>query len=232
MARFPERPLASDRLTAAATMRVLLTAFEPYAEWPTNSSWLTLVELVRRRPPSPTLVTRRYPVDFQRLPDLLHKDLAQDFDAVLHLGQAPGTPTVRLEAFALNAGGSTSEKNVAPQRLVTGGPEAYRTRMPLVRWAQRLQQQAIPSQVSYHAGTYLCNAVMYLSHHWMAQANKSTPVGFIHLPLTTEQVSGSWQSLPSLPVETLAVAVETVLDDLEALYSELGGAWSVQSEVA
>lgn len=213
-------------------MRVLLTAFEPYAEWPTNSSWLTLVELVRRRPPSATLVTRRYPVDFQRLSEVLYKDLAQGFDAVLHLGQAPGTPSFRLEAFALNAGGSTGEANGDLKRLVTGGPEAYRTRMPLQRWAQRLQEQAIPSHISYHAGTYLCNAVMYLSHHWMAQAGQSTPVGFIHLPLTTEQASAASQALPSLPVETLANAVGTVLDDLEVLYRELGGAWSIQSEVA
>jgi pyroglutamyl-peptidase len=213
-------------------MRVLLTAFEPYDQWSTNSSWLTLVELVRQRPPSPTLVTRRYPVDFQRLPELLYKDLAQGFDAVLHLGQAPGTPTVHLEAFALNAGRSTTDSNTDLKRLVAGAPEAYRTRMPLERWAQRLREQGIPSDISYHAGTYLCNAVMYLSHHWMAQANKSTPVGFIHLPLTTQQVAGTAHSLPSLPVETLAAAIGTVLDDLEALYSELGGAWSVQSEVA
>lgn len=213
-------------------MRVLLTAFEPYAEWPTNSSWLTLMELVRQRPPSSTLVTRRYPVDFQRLPEVLYKDLALGFDAVLHLGQAPGTPTVRLEAFALNAGGSTSERNGDLKRLIADAPEAYRSRMPLQRWQQRLQEQSIPAQISYHAGTFLCNAVMYLSHHWMAEANQSTPVGFIHLPLTTQQVASSPHSLPSLPVETLAAAVGTVLDELEALYSELGGAWSVQSEVA
>lgn len=213
-------------------MRVLLTAFEPYAEWPSNSSWLTLVELVRQRPPSTTLITRRYPVDFQRLPEVLHKDLAQDFDAVLHLGQAPGTPTIRLETFALNAGGSSGEAGSDLQRLVPGGPEAYRTRMPVERWIQRLREHCIPAHISYHAGTYLCNAVMYLSHHWMAQTNKSTPVGFIHLPLTTQQVASRATAYPSLPVETLATAVSTVLDDLEALYTELGGAWSVQSEVA
>jgi pyroglutamyl-peptidase len=213
-------------------MRVLLTAFEPYAEWPTNSSWLTLVELVRQRPPSATLVTRRYPVDFQRLPEVLHKDLAQDFDAVLHLGQAPGTPTIRLEAIALNAGSSMTEASSGVKPLVLGAPEAYRSRMPLERWAERLHEQSIPAHISFHAGTYLCNAIMYLSHHWMAQAKKATPVGFVHLPLTTEQVAGTPHSLPSLPVETLAKAIGCLLDDLEALYSEMGGAWTVESEVA
>ncbi|MGN6133437.1 MAG: pyroglutamyl-peptidase I family protein [Aureliella sp.] len=196
-------------------MRVLLTAFEAYAEWPTNSSWLTLAELLRHRHPSPTLVTRRYPVDFTRLEQLLAKDLAQDFDAVLHLGQAPGTPMIRLEALAINAGGSTSEGGSGIARLVGGAPEAYRSRMPLEHWNQLLLERAIPTQISYHAGTYLCNALMYLSHHWMAQQQKLTPVGFVHLPLTTQQVAQSGRPLPSLPVETLAHAVSTLLDDLQ-----------------
>lgn len=196
-------------------MRILLTAFEPYAEWPSNSSWLTLVALLRHRTPSATLVTRRYPVDYARLEQALYKDLAQDFDAVLHLGQAPGSPMIRLEALAINAGGSITEGGSGIQRLVSAAPEAYRTRMPLERWAQLLQARSLPAQISYHAGTYLCNAVMFLSHHWMAQAGKTTPVGFVHLPLTTQQVADSRRSLPSLPVETLAEAISALLDDLQ-----------------
>ena len=196
-------------------MRVLLTAFEPYAEWPTNSSWLTLTELLRYRPPSTDLVTRRYPVDFGRMEKALAKDLAQGFDAVLHLGQAPGTPTIRIETFAVNAGGSITEAGSGMERLVSGAPEAYRTQMPLERWSQLLQERSLPVHISHHAGTYLCNAVMYLSHHWMAQAGKTTPVGFIHLPLTTQQVADSRRPLPALPVEMLAYAVATILDDLQ-----------------
>jgi pyroglutamyl-peptidase len=202
-------------------MRVLLTAFEPYAEWPTNSSWLTLAELLRHRAPGAGLVTRRYPVDLARLEQALYKDLVQDFDAVVHLGQAPGTPLIRLEALAINAGGSMAESLGGTERLVPHAPEAYRTQMPLERWLQVLQQKSIPAQISYHAGTYLCNAVMFLSHHWMAQAGKSTPVGFIHLPLTTQQVVGSGRPLASLPVETLAMAVASLLDDLQSSQAQL-----------
>lgn len=198
-------------------MRVLLTAFEPYGEWPTNSSWLTLVELLRQRPPNNLLVTRRYPVDFVRMQAALHKDLAQNYDAVLHLGQAPGAATVRLETIAINAGGSITANGLGLDQLVVAGPEAYRTRMPLERWTEQLREKSIPTQVSYHAGTYLCNAIMYLSHHWMAEAERLTPVGFIHLPLTTQQVARSSQVLPSLPVETLALAIGSILEDIETL---------------
>ena len=196
-------------------MRVLLTAFEPYAEWPTNASWLTLVELLRVRPPTTSLVTRRYPVDFRRMQTALYKDLTQGFDAVLHLGQSPGCAAVKLEAIALNAGGAITENGTGIDKLVPDGPEAYRTRMPLERWTRQLHEQAIPAQISYHAGTYLCNAIMYLSHHWVAESDRPIPVGFVHLPLTTSQVIHATEPLPSLPVETLASAIATILSDIE-----------------
>ena len=44
--------------------RVLITAFEPYDRWSTNSSWEALVTLTKELPESPKVVTRRYPVDF------------------------------------------------------------------------------------------------------------------------------------------------------------------------
>lgn len=196
-------------------MRILLTAFEPYAEWSTNSSWLALVELLRVRPPTTSLVTRRYPVDFRRMQSALYKDLALGFDAVLHLGQAPGATAIKLEAVALNAGAAIIEGSSALERLVSDGPEAYRTRMPLDRWNRSLQDNAIPAQISYHAGTYLCNAIMYLSHHWVAQSDRPIPVGFVHLPLATEQVALSAVPQASLPRETLAAAISTLLSDIE-----------------
>ncbi len=204
-----------DRPMVQCKMRILLTAFEPYAQWSTNASWLALVEMLRVRPPSGTLVTRRYPVDFRRMQSALYKDLAQGFDAVLHLGQAPGSAALRLEAIALNAGQAIAESGAGMERLVPDGPEAYRTRMPLERWLGQLHQQQIPAQVSYHAGTYLCNAVMYLTHHWVAQSDRPIPVGFVHLPLATQQVVPLSAPEPSLPVETLASALSIILSDME-----------------
>ncbi len=86
-------------------MRVLLYRFEPYDQWPTNASWLTLVELLRVRPANGSLVTRRYPVDFDRMRSASVQRLESGFDAVLHLGQAPGSTAIRLETLAVNAGG-------------------------------------------------------------------------------------------------------------------------------
>lgn len=200
-------------------MRVLLTAFEPYDQWTTNSSWLALAEMLKDFPSGGALVTRRYPVDLPALQEKLKQDLQRDFDVVLHLGQSPGATNIKLEAIAINAAGCLDERGTELDEIVPGGQVAYRSDMPLTRWASLLRANHIPSVISYHAGTFLCNAIMYLSHHELQlRAKKRKPtckVGFVHLPLATEQVASHNQSLPSLPLSTLARAVRLLVEDLQ-----------------
>ncbi len=206
-------------------LRLLLTAFEPYDQWKTNSSWLTLVELLKDLPTDGSLVTRRYPVDLSVLHEKLVADLARDFDVVLHLGQSPGASSIKLEAIAVNAAGRIEDRGDELGEIIAGGPVAYRTSMPLKRWSDLLRSHHIPATISYHAGTFLCNAVMYLSHHELQQRKsrkrkRTTMVGFVHLPLATEQVVAHGQTLPSLPLSTLARAVRLLVEDLRAETAE------------
>ena len=195
-------------------MRILLTAFEPYAEWPENSSWLALVELLKNRPSSVDLITRRYPVDLPKLRERLDQDLQHPLDAVIHLGQAPGSPAIRLEALAVNSVGCITDQGKELPTLVESGPVAFRSGMPLGRFKQTLGDARIPAEVSYHAGTFLCNAVMYLTHLRFYQQQVHTPVAFIHLPLATEQVVAQGRSMPSLPAQTLAQAVRLAIEEV------------------
>lgn len=201
-------------------VRVLLTAFEPYDQWSSNSSWLALVELLKEFPPGGELVTRRYPVDLPAVRDKLAQDLKRPFDVVLHLGQSPGASCVKLEAIAINAAGLTDTRNDELEEIVPGGPVAYRSRIPLAHWSALLRRENIPSKISYHAGTYLCNATMYLSHHILSAREReglqpACSVGFVHLPLATEQVLDHHQAMPSLPISMLAKALRVLVEDLQ-----------------
>lgn len=195
-------------------MQVLLTAFEPYDQWSENSSWLALVDLLRARPSDLELITRRYPVDLPELRERLEGDLEKGPDAVLHLGQAPGISSVKLEAIALNIAGCVDDHGRELPQLIEAGPLAFQSSMPLGRWSDLLCKAGIPAAVSYHAGTFLCNATMYLSHHWHHVRKMQVPTGFMHLPLATEQVAEHHRGLPSLPASMLAAAVRLVLEDL------------------
>ncbi|MEQ1826341.1 MAG: pyroglutamyl-peptidase I [Pirellula sp.] len=193
-------------------LQVLLTAFEPYDVWEQNSSWEALVMFLHQRGSVQGVTTRRYPVDLDRLQSRLEKDLERGYDAILHVGQAPGISRVQMEAIAINVAGMTDAAGDFFGPLVADGPIAYRTGFPLDVWNHNLRSAGIPCSVSFHAGTYLCNAVMYLSHRWHEARGRRCPVGFLHLPLTPEQVLHSRRDFPSMPREQASEAIGRVLD--------------------
>jgi pyroglutamyl-peptidase len=193
-------------------MRILLSAFESYGEWRDNSSWNALVYWLSVVGGHPQVMTRKYPVDLVQLQARLERDLAQGVDAVLHLGQAPGISRIHLESIAINVAGITQEPGGDYGPILENAPVAYRTSFPLGEWVKQLRLEGIPAAISYHAGTYLCNAAMYLSHHWFARRHEVPRVGFIHLPLTPEQVLQSGQPLASMPLEQSAKAIGLLVE--------------------
>ena len=164
----------------------MLTAFEPYDTWEQNSSWEALVTFLHHRGLPEGVTTRRYPVDLLQLQARLEKDLAVGFDAIVHMGQAPGISRVQMEAIALNVAGMTEAAGDFFGPLVPNGPVAYRTNFPLDQW----------------------NA----EHHWHEIHRRSCMIGFLHVPLTPEQVLHSRRDLPSMPREQSAEAIEKILD--------------------
>ena len=193
---------------------VLITAFEPYDRWKTNSSWLTLVQLTHRLPSQPSVTTRLYPVDFSTVRQRLTEDLKANYDYALHLGQAPGSGRIQLEAIGLNIGGSGSQPPDQFRVLVEDGPVAYRSALPLGSWAGKIRASGIPAQVSYHAGTYLCNATLYLSCYLAERMSLQTQAAFVHLPLDPSQTLKEPQDFASLPAATSAAAIELLLDEI------------------
>lgn len=188
--------------------RILLTAFEPYDRWAENSSWLALVELTRWLQSRSQVVTRRYPVDLQAASDRLRKDLLDRYDYAIHLGQAPGSPVLRIESTGLNL-------RTEGIPLIEGGPAAYTTAIAIASLRDNLLSHRIPVEVSHHAGTYLCNALLYLSQHYSAQHNLPTQSLFLHLPLTPDQVAHEASTMPSASTSLMAKAISQIITVLE-----------------
>lgn len=187
--------------------RVLISAFEPYDRWPENSSWLALCDLTNWYDGTAEITTRRYPVDLTRMSEMLQKDLQNNFDFAIHLGQAPGATLIQLESVGLNV-----RSNGSP--LVPSAPEAYRNALPLAACQQRLSEAGIPSEVSHHAGTYLCNAALYLSQHYARSFGWRTQSLFVHIPLSPAQAAKDNQGLASMSTPMVAAAIVMVMEQL------------------
>ncbi len=189
--------------------RVLLTAFDAYDRWPENASWLALSDLTRWYDGNLEIVTRRYPVDLARMSDMLRKDLQNNFDLAIHLGQAPGSTLIQLEAIALNLGLDGS-------RLIPEASEAYRSNLSLDQCSDTLREAGIPCEVSYHAGTFLCNAALFLSQHYAKTFGLKTQSLFVHLPLAPLQAAKDKNPPASMSSPMAGAAIAMIMQHLTA----------------
>jgi len=192
---------------------VLITAFGPYGSWTENASWLALVELTKRMPEHLEITTRRFAVEFGSL-DQLSEELSKNYDYALHLGQAPGSGRVELEQIGVNVGGYPDQAPHEYEPLAEDGLIAYRSELPLGDWAAMIRNEGIPTEVSHHAGVYLCNAFLYWTHYFCRKQSLNTKATFIHLPLASSQVLDEFRDWPSLPAAFSARAIELILQQL------------------
>lgn len=199
-----------------SALKILVTAFDPYDQWTENSSWEALAEMLKLYGLPEGVTTRRYPVDLEPLKNRLYKDLEHGFDAVLHLGQSPGASAIHLETLAVNIAGVTYNSGRLWGPLVEEAPIAYQSNLPLDRLRDELLNEKIPTSITYHAGTYLCNAIFYLTKHWHAKKDRDCRVGFAHFPLITEQVVDQRREMPSLTKLELARAVAIMVGVLRS----------------
>lgn len=191
---------------------VLVTAFEPFGGESVNSSLRVLEQF--RPPPGARLKRLVLPVVFSRSLEVLEQALAElRPDVVLALGQAGGRAKVSLERVAINLNDARIPDNEGQQPVdapvVMGGPAAYFSTLPLKRMLKALLGAGIPAQVSYSAGTFVCNHLMYGLLHCLAARHPEARGGFVHLPYLPEQVAG--QTAPGLDLEVMVRALELCL---------------------
>ena len=117
-------------------------------------------------------------------------------------GQAPGSTLLKLESIGLNIRSDGS-------MLMEGAPAAYRSPLDLDGCSRALLSGGIPNEVSHHAGTFLCNAAMFLSQHYAASFDLNTKSVFVHIPLAPAQVAKDGSNLASMstPMSSAAIAL-------------------------
>lgn len=188
---------------------ILVTAFEPFDGWRTNSSQLCLERLPEFLAPRYDVAMRVYPVDFAAAHEALTCDLQMRPALAVHLGQMQRSACLELEHRACNAG---AQRHEPPFVLVLEGPPQYDTQLPVAEWAARLRGLGVPASASVDAGRYLCNAVYYWSLHHAARSAAGHQAVFVHLPLTPDQAAESATAVPSLPVDVTAQGVAWLIE--------------------
>jgi pyroglutamyl-peptidase len=185
---------------------ILVAAFEPFEGRRRNRAW----DAVRRLPAAPDQETVQLPVVFARLPAAIQGLLARRPRALLLVGEAR-RDAVTVEQVALNIADGTNRPDnegavvtACPLVAAAGAPLALRASWDAHAVAAALRRQAIAAEASFHAGTFACNASLYLAlHHAPAPA---PAIGFLHLP------QAPWPRGPRL--STLIRAVQIAAHEL------------------
>ena len=167
-------------------MIILVTAFDPFGGAESNTSLEVLEALPDRIGPA-RLEKRVLPTVFGKAA-LLAEEAAEQLrpDALVCLGQAAGRKAVTPERVAVNlmdASGPDNEGNrPVDEPVVPGGPAAYFSTLPVKAMAAAIREAGIPAAVSYTAGTFVCNSLMYAMLHYAASRRPDLLCGFVHVP--------------------------------------------------
>lgn len=199
-------------------MKVLVTGFTPFGGEQINPSW----EAVKRLPEhigEMTITKREIPTEFDAACAALRAAMDElRPDAVLAVGQYGGANGVRVERVAVNLRDARIADNAGAkpvdEPVVPGAPDAYFATLPTRRIVEKLREEDIPAQLSYSAGTFVCNNLLFCALHESAQKFPATRCGFVHVPYLPEQAKdGSAPSMSlALMVRALTAALETIAE--------------------
>ncbi len=210
--------------------KILITGFNPFAGAAVNPSQLIVEQLVRRPRDRGgwTLTGETLPTEFggaeRRMRELIQ---TQRPDAVLSIGLAGSAEGIRLERVALNVDDAIIPDNAGDQArgrlIVPDGPAAYWSTLPIQEMLAALQARGIPAVISNHAGTFVCNHVMYVARDEIERLGLAARSGFIHVPplARPEDSAGKPQGLT---LEIMTEAIEICLEAIRQSELSLGSA--------
>lgn len=199
-------------------MKILVTGFTPFGGEAVNPSWEAVKSLPDRIGEA-ALFKREIPTEFDASVTALRAAVAElRPDAVLCVGQYGGASCIRVERVAVNlrdariadnAGGKPEDEAVVPD-----APDAYFATIPTRRIVETLRENDIPAQLSYSAGTFVCNNLLFCALHESARKFPAARCGFVHVPYLPEQAKdGSAPSMSlALMVKALTAALETLAE--------------------
>lgn len=201
-------------------MRFLLTGFEPFENSTLNPSQEVLNKISTETLAGAEIKTCLLPVDTMTAPGILLRWIQEvSPDAVICMGQASGRSSISLEKVAINQLDfriPDNQGNQVHSRLIQEfGQDAYFASLPLELLHDRLSAANIPCEISYTAGTYLCNQVFYTLMHHIRVNQLPILGGFIHFPALPQQIAHAGKSLPSMSLEMDIKAMQLIIQSLE-----------------
>ena len=210
-------------------MKILVTGFDPFGGEPINPA----IESVKRLPDNiagAKIIKLEIPTVRKKSLEKIEKAINEhNPDVILSIGQAGGRFDISIERIGINLDDFRIPDNegnqIIDEPIFPDGENSYFVKLPVKAMVQNVQKNNIPASVSYTAGTFVCNHVLYGVLYLIEKKYKGKKSGFIHIPFLPQQVVDK-RNMPSMELNTivkgLTAAIEAIVKNNEDI-KEVGG---------
>ena len=177
--------------------KVLVTGFGPFDIYEVNPSQLITEELNEKHINEAELVGILLPVDFEESVNVTINAI-EEYDPVIVIlvGLSPKANSIELEKIGVNI-----------KQMPIGEPEWF--------FPQRIDPDG-PffrlSPISFFAGTYICNTVLYETLGYIEDNNLSIKAVFIHVPLLDSQDPNGMEL--DMMVNAVELSIKIILNEI------------------
>lgn len=193
--------------------KLLITGFEPFGGQTINPSWQSVLAL-EDKIGDYSITKLEIPTAFKfGAEKVLEKAEEIRPDVIICVGQAGGRNAITPEVVAINLMDANIPDNLGykpiNEPIFKDGENAYFSNLPIREMVKAISFEGIPAKLSYSAGAFVCNEVLYTLLHKFNGTN--VKVGFIHVPFLPEQTDGTHPSLEKEQiVKALTLAIKTL----------------------
>ena len=189
--------------------KLLITGFEPFDGETINPSWIAVSQLPDEIGEY-SLTKLLVPVVFGEGAETVIEAAERiSPDVILCIGQAGGRIAITPEMVGLNLRHAPIPDNKGnqpqDQPVVKDGENALFATLPVRKIAEAIARAKVPAQVSYSAGAYVCNDLLYTLLH--RYNDTETRVGFIHIPYCTQQ-----NKEPSMEIDAIVKGLTAAIE--------------------
>ena len=193
-------------------MKVLITGFDPFGGESVNPAF-EAVKLLPETIAGAEVIKLEIPTVYDKAGEAVEAGIIKhNPDVVICVGQAGGRSSIMVEKVAINLAEARIPDNEGKQPmdrpLREDGENAYFTNLPCKAIVKEIREAGIPAHISYTAGTFVCNDVMYSLLYMIDKKYNNIRGGFIHVPYAMSQVVEK-------PIGTCAMSLETIAKGLE-----------------
>lgn len=196
-------------------MKILVTGFDPFGGEPINPA----IESVKKLPDNiagAEIIKLEIPTVWKKSIDKIEEAIIEhNPDVILSIGQAGGRFDITVERVGINIDDFRIKDNegnqVIDEPVFSDGDTAYFSNLPVKAIVENIQKYKVPASVSYTAGTFVCNHVLYGVRYLIEKKYKGKKSGFIHIPFLPEQVTDK-RNTPSMSLDCIVTGLTAAIE--------------------